>query len=225
MLVVHVIECDFRCILYARSIFVNQEDSILVNQAALDRGIFRSTYYRSHTDNELLYGQHHDEFGIPEEGKKSNPASAGKRYELLDEEDGIVAVGLRVGTNDVIVGKTTPITANSENNLDPIANTNNYKSKIMRKDSSLSIKNHEEGLVDSVMLSSNENDRKMVKVKVRKTRIPEVGDKLSSRHAQKGTIGSIIKQEDMMWTKDGIVPDVIINTHCKKNVFLFLSDN
>jgi len=75
------------------------------------------------------------------------------------------------------------------------------------------------------MLSSNENDRKMVKVKVRKTRIPEVGDKLSSRHAQKGTIGSIIKQEDMMWTKDGIVPDVIINTHCKKNVFLFLRDN
>jgi DNA-directed RNA polymerase subunit B len=64
------------------------------------------------------------------------------------------------------------------------------------------------------MLSMNDNDRRMVKVKIRKTRIPEVGDKLASRHAQKGTIGAIIPQENMMWTKDGISPDIIINTHC-----------
>ena len=183
----------------------NQEDSILVNQAALDRGLFRSTYYRSHTDSELIvFGSYYDEFGIPEEAKKQTGMSVGKRYDLLDE-DGTVGVGMRVCANDVIVGKTTPVNASAEGE---------GKNKMIRKDSSLTIKNHEEGIVDSVMLSTNENDRKMIKVKVRKTRTPVVGDKLASRHAQKGTIGAIISQEDLPWTQDGMVPDLIINTHC-----------
>ena len=194
------------------------EDSILVNKSALDRGLFRSTYYRSYTDSEIKYGQHYDEFGIPEEAKKStNVSGNGKRFDLLDEEDGIVPVGIRVSANDVIIGKTTPITASADSEATQInlqAAINNKNSKILRKDSSMCIKTHEEGIVDSVMLTMNENEKRMAKVKVRKTRIPEVADKLASRHAQKGTIGQLIVQEDMPWTKDGIVPDLIINSHC-----------
>jgi len=194
----------------------NQEDSILVNKSALDRGLFRSTYFRSHTDSEIKYGQHYDEFGIPEEAKKPTSGN-GKRFDFLDEEDGIVPVGIRVTTNDVIIGKTTPITASADSEAAQAtlqASINNKNSKVLRKDSSLCIKMHEEGIVDSVMLTVNENEKRMAKVKIRKTRIPEVADKLASRHAQKGTIGQLIVQEDLPWTKDGIVPDLIINSHC-----------
>ena len=193
----------------------NQEDSIIINKAAIDRGLFRSTYYRSHTDTENKYGQNSDEFGIPEEAKKamsnaSSISSGGRRYDLLDEEDGIVGVGYRVQENDVLVGKTTPYGASSEGNID-LPTT---KGKTLRKDSSMVVKKHEEGIVDSVMFTQNENENRMVKVRIRKTRIPITGDKLASRHAQKGTIGLEMAQEDLPWTIEGITPDLIINPHC-----------
>ena len=155
----------------------NMEDSILINQAALDRGLFRSTYYRSYTDNENKYTTNtYDEFCIPEDAKKNmNVSSAtAKRYDLLDEEDAIVAVGVRVAVNDVLVGKTTPVTASSDDSGSLV----NNKNKMMRKDCSMVVKNHEEGIVDTVMLTVNDNDKRMVKIKLRKTRIPEIGDKL-----------------------------------------------
>ena len=144
-----------------------------MNRAAIDRGMFRTTYYRSYTDSENKNVQNYEEFCIPEEAKKGTVGN--KRYELLDEEDGLVTVGAKVSENDVIVGKVTPVTSVADGGTEASL----AKGKVMRKDTSMSIKKHEEGIVDSVLITSNEHDKRMVKIRLRKTRIPEVGDKLS----------------------------------------------
>jgi len=191
----------------------NQEDSIILNKASLERGLFRTTYFRTYSDSEAKVGQHYEQFCIPEEANKNSAATlnVGRRYELLDE-DGTVGLGLRVTTNDVIIGKTTPITAAVDA---AEVQVNSSKLKTLNKDSSKSLRAHEHGIVDSVLRIHNENERerKMVKIRLRKTRIPEIGDKLSSRAAQKGTIGMILPQEDMPFTSEGITPDLIMNPH------------
>ena len=164
--------------------------------------MFRTTYYRSYTDTENKIGTNFDEFCVPSEA--SSGTTGGKRYDLIDKDDGLVGVGLHVEENDVIIGKTTPVTATSEGEA---------KNKTIRKDASMTMKTHEEGIIDSVMITQNENGKRMVKVKMRKTRIPIIGDKLASRNAQKGIIGMKLRQEDMPFTVQGITPDIILNSH------------
>ena len=103
---------------------------------------------------------------------------------------------------DIIIGKVIPIK--------PGANDN--KNKIFR-DSSTSLRNNETGFIEKVFKSKNGEGYGFVKVKVRSERIPQIGDKFSSRHGQKGTVGMIFQESDMPFTKDGIIPDLIINPH------------
>ena len=113
--------------------------------------------------------------------------------------DGIVEVGVSVIKGDIIIGKI--ITKNTKNGDEE------------RKDASVSIKNGEEGVVDRVLVSTTPDGYKMVKVVIRKIKIPEIGDKFASRAAQKGTTGRIISQIDMPFDKDGITPDIVVNAH------------
>ena len=176
----------------------NQEDSVIVNQAALDRGCFRSCKLQCYRDEERQNG------GTDAERFERVPGDlAGRRdanYDHLDDS-GIIAVGTQIRPDDVLISKTVTTTEPGEGTR-----------KAVKRDKS-TVARHEGGTVDAVLHVDNLDGTRMVKVRVRNTRTPIVGDKLSSRMGQKGVIGIALKQEDMPYAADGLVPDIIINPH------------
>jgi DNA-directed RNA polymerase beta subunit len=172
----------------------NQEDSIIMNQSSLDRGMFRTTHYRTVTTEERTDTE---TFGKPSELESTG--SLARSVEKLDE-DGLPGVGLSLGVGDVIVGKV----CKSQSAFD---------SNARLTDRSQRLKHHEKGRVAQVMLVENEEGQRIAKVKLRESRMPQVGDKFSSMHGQKGVIGMVFTQEDLCFTNEGIVPDIIINPH------------
>ena len=173
----------------------NQEDSIMVNQSALDRGLFTSTYYKAMRD---VCNKNHS---TGEEELFTNPINISSQkpysYEKLND-DGFVSKNTYVNGNDVIVGKVMPKKANGV---------------ITYQDSSLTMKANDDGYIDMNYNGINSEGYKFCKVRIRKNRKPEIGDKCASCSAQKGTIGMIYRHQDMPFTKDGIVPDIIMNPH------------
>ncbi|KCZ76082.1 DNA-directed RNA polymerase II subunit RPB2, partial [Anncaliia algerae PRA109] len=180
----------------------NQEDSIIMNQSAIDRGLFRSFFYRTYTDQENCTrpGQH-ELFTKPNRSFVIRMKNC--NYDKLDV-DGLIRPQTRVNGNDILIGKIIPI-------LDIEKSTSENKIYI-NKDSSTQMRVTEKGVVDQVIVSNKEG-YKFAKVRVRSNRIPQTGDKFASRHGQKGTIGITMRQEDLPFTKDGLIPDIIINPH------------
>ncbi|CAM6105763.1 unnamed protein product [Calypogeia fissa] len=174
----------------------NQEDSIIMDQSSLDRGMFRTTHYRTIKTDEK---KEIETFGKPSELDIGGEKLA-RSLEKLDE-DGLPVVGLGLGVGDVIVGKV----CKSQSNLDSSAR--------LIGDRSQRLKAHEKGRVSQVVLVQDEDGQKVAKVKLRESRMPLVGDKFSSMHGQKGVVGMVFTQEDLPFTNEGIVPDVLINPH------------
>jgi DNA-directed RNA polymerase II subunit RPB2 len=175
----------------------NQEDSIIFNQSSIDRGLFSSTFYRTYKEEEKknqLSGEE-DKFCKPDVNKLLYPKPC--NYSILGD-DGFVPKDTYVTDGDIIIGKTVPIKNNSD---------------FKYRDSSINIRYSEEGYIDENYINTNADGYNFCKVRLRSIRIPMIGDKFSSRHGQKGTVGMIYPQEDMPFTKDGITPDIIINPH------------
>ena len=184
----------------------NQEDSVILNQSAIDRGLFSVTSFRTVSDvekNGSMYTfeticippQSSSKIKIGESGyfKRKNA-----NFKFLDEK-GVVKERTSVKAGDVIIGKI----------LTKCSKTGEES----KTDCSVVVKHGEDGIVDRVNITITPNGYKMVKIVIRNQRIPEVGDKFASRAAQKGTVGAVYRQEDMPFNSDGICPDIIINPH------------
>ncbi|MGC8710266.1 MAG: DNA-directed RNA polymerase subunit B [Candidatus Micrarchaeia archaeon] len=182
----------------------NMADAIVVNKAAVDRGLGRSMFYKTYSDEERRYpGGQKDTFKLP-------PATAegylGESAYSKLSDDGIIEPEMPVNEGDVLIGKIAPPRFLEEN-----IGATGLEEKI--RDDSTSLKAGEHGVVDSVVFTETTGATKVVKVRIRSLRIPEIGDKFASRHGQKGVIAMLVPQEDMPFTKDGIVPDLLLNPH------------
>ena len=176
----------------------NQEDSILINKSSIERGLLHTEHYKTYIQKEERQSFNDEEkFCIP--NPKNTIGIKSANYSKLDQT-GFIKVGSYVEANDIIIGKCIPIKKET--------------SQYVNKDASIVLKNNEEGIITNVYKGQNSDGYTFVKIQVRDERSPMVGDKLSSRHGQKGIIGQVIDNADMPTTKDGITPDIIINVHC-----------
>ena len=185
----------------------NIEDSIVMNQSSVQRGLGRSTFMRTYRIEERKYPN-----GIEDKIEIPSPDVEGNRpeeaYRLLDE-DGIIPPESEVRGAQVLVGKTSPPHYNSDDG----ASQESFLQTVKRREASATVRSGETGYVDSVMITKTENGTRLVRVKVRDQRIPELGDKFCSRHGQKGVVGRLVPQQDMPFTMDGITPDIVVNPH------------
>ena len=182
----------------------NIEDAIIINQASLDRGLGKSTFFRTYvTEVRRYWGGQEDEVCKPEpevRGYRSEEA-----YSEL-EADGIVPVESVAAGGSVIVGKTSPLRFLGLQKEVRMGIKN-------RRENSLTTNRGESGIVEKVIITDTKDGNTLIKVSIREPKIPEIGDKFASRHGQKGVVGLIVPEEDMPFTSEGVTPDVIINPH------------
>lgn len=182
----------------------NMDDAIIINRSSVERGLFRSSFFRPYKVTELHYvGGQKDEIGIPDKDVidyKSEDA-----YRLLDE-DGIVSPGAVVEGGDIIIGKVSPPRF--------VSSIDKFRLGIQKRvESSVECRQTEHGTVENIFMSSNSDGNKYVSVKVREDLPVEIGDKLGTRSGQKGVVGMLLKQEDMPFTQSGVVPDLIFSPY------------
>jgi DNA-directed RNA polymerase II subunit RPB2 len=183
----------------------NQEDSIMINRSFLQRGGFRSIFYRTYKDEEKKNQSSGEEERFFKPDAQATRQMKNANYEKLGE-DGFVPENHYVDNEDILIGKVVPLRIPT--GMVVPAGTKKYR------DVSRTMRNNEIGWVDRIFRNRNGEGYSFAKVRVRQDRIPEIGDKFSSRHGQKGTCGMILNAEDMPQTAAGVVPDIIINPHC-----------
>ena len=174
----------------------NVEDAILINQGAIDRGIFRTTYYSMYEAREestKVAGSLVNAYFTDISKKEVSGLKAGYDYSYLDKW-GMIKENTPLDDKMVLIGK---VTSSGDLNIDD----------------SVTPKKGQLGYVDKSFITEGEEGFRLGKVRIREERIPSIGDKMASRAGQKGTIGLIIPEEDMPFTHDGVRPDLIINPH------------
>jgi len=178
----------------------NQEDSILFNKASVNRGLLLATIYHTEKDEDKKVNGEEELRVKPNKLTTKNMKFG--NYNKINK-DGVVDKNTLLEDKDIIIAKVRVIRDNKNDNNTLIKYED--QSKIYRTD--------EEAYVDEVCLDRNGDGYNFCKERIRALRFPNIGDKFSSRHGQKGTIGNIVNEEDMPFTKDGLRPDIIINPH------------
>nr|MBI4156334.1 DNA-directed RNA polymerase subunit B [Candidatus Woesearchaeota archaeon] len=180
----------------------NMEDALVLNKGGVDRGVGRSFYFRPYSAVEMNYaGGLKDEIVIPE--KDTSGYRMEKLYRYL-ESDGLVYPEAEINEGEILIGKVSPPKFLSE------ARDISIRTK---KESSITMRQEEKGIVDAVFITKDNEGNKIIQVKTRDQRIPELGDKFATSHGQKGVIGLIVPEEDMPFTSKGNKPDIIFNPH------------
>jgi len=182
----------------------NMEDALIINASSIQRGLFWTYMFRTYEAEEKRYmGGQEDIIGIPEPGVRGYAGE--DAYKHLPE-DGIVNPETIVNSDDVLIGRISPLRflGTMDQFITGIENI---------RETSVRLRHGDSGIVDKVIITETIEGTKLVKVTVRDLKIPEIGDKFASRHGQKGVVGLIVPQEDMPFTENGIVPDIIFNPH------------
>ena len=176
----------------------NQEDSIIMNRSSVNRGFMRGLYYTMYKDEEHRNVTSGREEKFMKPSKHNTRKYKNTSYSAIGE-NGIPIVGATVQENDVVIGK--------------VVNLRNDSGGYAYRDASTTHKNSEPCRIDGVWQDKNSDGYPFIKVRVVSERIPQIGDKFSSRHGQKGTVGMLLNEEDMPFTSSGLRPDLIMNPH------------
>jgi len=182
----------------------NMDDAIIFNKSSIERGLYRSAYYRPYKNEELRYaGGQADKITIPDKDVKGYRTE--DTYKYL-EEDGIIFPEVRLSDGEALIGKTSPPRF--------LVSLSEFKLGVEeRRETSVALRHGEKGVVGAIIVTESEEGNKYVKIRLRDERVPELGDKFASRHGQKGVIGLMVPQQDMPFTATGVVPDIIFNPH------------
>ncbi|KAI2632378.1 beta and beta-prime subunits of DNA dependent RNA-polymerase [Hypoxylon sp. NC1633] len=172
------------------------EDALVLNKASCDRGFGRCQVFRKYTADLQKYAN-----GSRERIGDKDPTQP--KFNALSE-DGLADVGYQVTNGDVIIKKESPV------DINPVAGMGTGQEY---RETSLLYRLPDPAYIDKVMVTQTERETQLIKVQTRQTRRPELGDKFSSRHGQKGVVGIIVDQEDMPFSDTGLVPDIIMNPH------------
>jgi DNA-directed RNA polymerase II subunit RPB2 len=179
----------------------NQEDSLLINQGSIDRGMALVTVYHTEKDEDKQKINGDEEIRCKPDASKTKGMKFGN-YNKVNSK-GVIPENTLVENGDIIISKVTPIKENR----------NDHTKVIKFEDQSRKIKTTEETYIDKNYIDRNGEGYNFAKVRLRTVRKPVIGDKFSSRHGQKGTVGNIIPECDMPFTSSGVKPDIIINPH------------
>jgi len=178
----------------------NQEDSIIFNEASVDRGLFSATIYHTEKDEDKKI--HGDEEIRCKPDKNRTKGMKFANYEKLNPR-GVMEENSLINNKDIIIGKVIPIKEAR----------NDHTKVIKYRDQSRIYRTKEDTYIDKNYVHRNGDGYTFAKIRIRAYRKPRIGDKFSSRHGQKGTIGNIVPAADMPFTADGLRPDIIINPH------------
>ena len=177
----------------------NQEDSLLFNKGSIDRGLFMTTIYHTEKDEDKQKINGDDEIRCKPDATKTKCMKMGN-YNKVNSK-GVIPENTLVENRDIIIAKVTPIKENR----------NDHTKVIKFEDQSKIYRTSEETYIDKNYIDRNGEGYNFAKVRLRTVRKPVIGDKFSSRHGQKGTIGNIIPECDMPFTSAGVKPDIIFN--------------